>query len=215
MNDERDRIVGARHAVPLQDNSQRRHRRSIRLRGYDYSQAGAYFVTVCAHDRMCLFGEIADGKMRLNEAGRIVQQCWDQIPEHFHHVELGEFIVMPNHVHGIIVIAETPNVGARHAVPLHAVPLPEKFCKPVPGSIPTIVRSFKSAVTKRINELRDTPGASVWQRNYYEHVIREGESLHRIREYIANNPTQWELDRENPVGAKNFSPLPKHEPWRI
>jgi REP element-mobilizing transposase RayT len=180
------------------------------LREYDYSQTGAYFITICTHERICLFGDIMNGEMRLNDAGWIVQQCWDQIPEHSPHVELGEFIVMPNHVHGIIVIAETPNVGARHAVPL-----PEKFCKPVPGSIPTIVRSFKSAVTKRINELRNTPGAPVWQRNYYEHIIRNEESLNRIRKYIANNPTQWELDRENPVGAKNFSPLPKHEPWRI
>ena len=214
MNDERDRqhrIVGARHAVPLQDNSQRRHRRSIRLLGYDYSQAGAYFVTVCAHDRMCLFGEIADGKMRLNEAGRIVQQCWNQIPEHFPHVELGEFIVMPNHVHGIVVIAETPNVGARHAVPL-----PEKFCKPVPGSIPTIVRSFKSAVTKRINEMRGTPGVPVWQRNYYEHVIRNDESLHCIREYIINNPLQWDMDRENMIFGAGLKPAPTgNEPWRI
>jgi hypothetical protein len=95
------------------------------------------------------------------------------------------------------------------------VPLPEKFCKPVPGSIPTIVRSFKSAVTKRINKMRNTPGAPVWQRNYYEHIIRNDESLNCIREYIVNNPLQWELDRENPVGAKNFSPLPKDEPWRI
>jgi len=150
MNDERDRRGTACRAptynsrnVPLQDNSQRRHRRSIRLREYDYSQAGAYFITICTHERICLFGDIMNGEMRLNEAGRIVQQYWDQIPQHFPHVELGEFIVMPNHVHGIIVIAETPNVGARHAVPL----LPLGRCARAKEPILPGVRKTPSPVT--------------------------------------------------------------------
>ena len=103
---------------------------------------------------------------------------------------MDEFIVMPNHVHGIVVIDA---VGARHAVPL-----PEQFSKPVSGSVPTVVRSFKSAATKRINELRNTSGAKIWQRNYFEHIIRNDDELNRILEYIIGNPAQWDSDRENP-----------------
>ena len=181
------------------------HRRSIRLKGYDYCQVGAYFVTIVTQDRVCLFGAVVDGEMRLNDAGRMVAQCWQQIPAHFPHVELDEFVMMPNHVHGIIIV-----VGARHAVPL-----PERFGKPVSGSLPTIIRSFKSAATKRINELRGTTGTRVWQRNYYEHIIRDEQSWDRIREYIVNNPLQWELDRLNPNVGPGL-PLPRgNEPWRM
>jgi REP element-mobilizing transposase RayT len=122
---------------------------------------------------------------------------------------------MPNHVHGIIMIMDGPNVGARHAVPLrHA----ERFGKPVSGSIPTIVRSFKSAATKRINEQRGSPGTSVWQQDYYEHIVQDEDEFSRIREYIANNPLQWAVDRENPsTRATHASPLQrsKDEPWRV
>jgi len=175
---------------------EKHHRRSIRLKGYEYTRAGAYFVTICTKDRACLFGDVSDGVTRLNQMGHIVRQCWLAIPDHFPHVLLDEFVVMPNHVHGIIVIMATHIVGARHAVPLQ-FGKQEQFAKPVPGSIPTIVRSFKSAATKRINEHRGTPGAPVWQHNYYEHIIRNDGSLHRIREYIATNPLRWHLDREN------------------
>ncbi|GIV52421.1 MAG: hypothetical protein KatS3mg038_2942 [Candidatus Kapaibacterium sp.] len=207
-------------------DSQKHHRRSIRLKGYDYTQPGAYFVTIVTKDRVCLFGQVVEGQMRLNAVGHIAQQCWTDIPNHFPHVELDAFIIMPNHVHGILVITDVGarhavppdvDVGARHAVPLPTVPLPtappptvpqpptvsihptvEQFGKPVHGSIPTIVRSFKSAATRYINILRGTPGAPVWQRNYYEHIIRNEDALNRIREYIATNPLRWQLDRENP-----------------
>lgn len=188
------------------------HRRSIRLKGYDYSQPGAYFVTICTQNRACLFGDVVDGKMRLNDIGRIVEQCWYHIPVHFAHVQLDAFMVMPNHVHGIIVLVDSGNVGATHASPL-----PTRPRGPQRKSIASIVGSFKSTVTKRINDYRGTPGLPVWQRNYYEHIIRDEQSLIRIREYIANNPFQWALDRENPsvlAGAKNVSPLQKDEPWR-
>jgi len=207
------------------------HRRSIRLKGYDYAQAGAYFVTICTRERACLFGEVVDGEMRLNDAGRMVERCWLDIPRHFPHVELDAFVIMPNHIHGIIVITSDPDVGARHvearhvgarhAVPLQMAPHAEQFGKPVPGSLPTIVRSFKSAATKRINIWRGTPGASVWQRNYYEHILRDEASWERVREYIANNPLQWAVDRENPhridvhsVGARHAVPHPQHPPKR-
>jgi len=167
---------------------ERRHRRSIRLKGYDYSQPGAYFITICTQDRACLFGDVMGGEMRLNEYGHIVWRCLEEIPLHFPHAELDAFVVMPNHVHGIVILTVQNGVFGKM----------EQFGKPVPGSIPTIVRSFKSATTRHINALRGTPGAPVWQRNYYEHIIRNEESLNRIREYIVTNPMRWALDRENP-----------------
>jgi putative transposase len=177
-------------------------RRSIRLRGYDYSQAGAYFVTVCAYQRQCLFGAVIEGQMVLNEVGKIAQACWNEIPAHFPRVELDAFVVMPNHVHGIIVMMDAGRGTACRA------PTAESFGKPVPGSLPTIVRSFKSAVTRRINQWRTTPGQPVWQRNYFEHIVRNESALDRIRGYIETNPARWALDRENPrcQGSDDFDP---------
>ena len=151
------------------------HRRSIRLPGYDYAQPGAYFVTICTHGRACLFGRVVDGEMRLNDAGRIVQASWDDLPNHYPHVQLDAFVTMPNHVHGIIILMDEPTTK-RH-------PLSE------------IVRAFKSFSSRRINQLRGTPGTRTWQRNYYEHIIRNEGDLRRIRAYIANNPAKWFKDR--------------------
>jgi REP element-mobilizing transposase RayT len=168
-----------------------RRRRSIRLPGYDYSQAGAYFVTICTHRRRCLLGEIREAEVHLFDLGRVVVGCWEEIPRHFPHLSLDAWIVMPNHVHGILVISEYPiddetghacdAVGARHASPL-----------------PTIIGAFKSAAARRINDRLATPGAPVWQRGYYEHVVRNERALHRLRQYIAANPERWPHDRENP-----------------
>jgi len=168
------------------------HRRPLRLQQYDYSQVGAYFITICVHNRQHLFGNIADGQMHLNDAGCVAEQCWIEIPRHFNFIELDEFVVMPNHMHGIIVISDIRRGTACRA------PTLEQFGKPVPGSLPTIIRSFKSAVTRTVNTIRDTPGIPLWQRNYYEHVIRDEDALNRIREYIITNPMRWDLDRENP-----------------
>jgi len=120
----------------------RHHRRSIRLSGYDYSQAGAYFITICTQDRACLFGDVVDGEMRLNDAGRVAQQCWRQIPAHFPNVELDEFVVMPNHVHGILVITD---VGAKNFSPLH---LTEQIPHGTSRTIGSIIRGFKIGVIK-------------------------------------------------------------------
>ena len=171
---------------------EKRNRRSLRLQGYDYSQAGAYFVTICTQDQECLFGEVVDGEMRLSAAGRAVLAEWLKTADIRPYIELDAYVVMPNHFHGIVMITDGRRGTARRA------PTTERFGRPVPGSLPTIVRSFKSAATKRINERRGTRGASVWERNYYEHVIRDDESLSRISEYIQTNPLRWELDRENP-----------------
>jgi len=171
----------------------RPNRRSIRLKGYDYSQPGAYFITIVTQDRVCLFGVVVDGEMRLNEWGEIARQCWFDIPAHFPDAALDECVVMPNHIHGVIVLVDSP-VGATHESPL-----PTRPRGPKRQSIASIVGSSKSAVSKRINHHRGTPGAPVWQRNYYEHITRNEQSLNRIRQYIADNPQRWAFDRENPA----------------
>ena len=162
-------------------------RRSIRLPAYDYALPGAYYVTVVTKDRQAMFGEVVDGVVRMNGYGQAVDACWSEIAVHFPRVTPDAFVVMPNHIHGIVVIND---VGAQHAGPLRN--------NVVPGSLGAIVRSFKSASTKRINLLRNAPGALVWQRNYYEHVIRADDDLDRIRQYILDNPLRWEMDEYNP-----------------
>ena len=154
---------------------QKHHRKSIRLKGYDYSQAGAYYVTIMTYQRDCLFGEIVNAEMVLNDLGKIVDECWHAIPEYFPVVELGAHVSMPNHVHGIIMIRndESTTVGATHASPLR---IPNSHPRGVsPGSLGAIVGSFKSAVTKRIG--RELNATGIWQRNYYEHIIRDEKDL--------------------------------------
>jgi REP element-mobilizing transposase RayT len=175
---------------------QRHHRRSIRLKGYDYTQPGGYFVTLVTFQRKCLFGEIANQEMQLNDCGRALEHCWRAIPEHFPNVELGAHIIMPNHVHGIILLNGRGTICLRRGT-IYRAPTMEQFGKPVEGSIPTIVRTFKAAVTRRLG--REFNLTSVWQRNYYERVIRDEKEWDRIHRYIESNPAQWESDEENPV----------------
>ena len=172
------------------------HRRSIRLPGYDYAAAGAYFITICTQGRECLFGRVVDGEMRVNALGEIVRAEWEITKRLRAEIELGPYAVMPNHFHAIIWMIDDPRRGtARRAPTAHRAPAVEQFGKPVAGSIPTIVRAFKSAVTRQINLVRQTPGAAVWQRNYYEHIIRDEPSYEKIAAYILNNPRQWEADQ--------------------
>lgn len=193
----------------VQDTT-RHHRCSIRLKGYDYSQAGAYFITIVTRDRACLFGEVVDGEMRLNDVGKLVRDEWLRTRNIHPNVELDAFVVMPNHFHGISIINDS--VGAIHESPLQMTMTQRRNM-----ALPKLIGRFKMLSSKRINEMRGTLGVPVWQRNYYEHIIRNLESLNRIREYIANNPLQWMLDRENPdiVRARHAVPQPKDEPWRI
>jgi len=166
-------------------------RESIRLPHYDYTEVGAYFVTVCADKRRALFAKIIDDTIIEKEFGSVIRACWMAIPEHFPYVSLDAFVIMPNHIHGILVIYEQPSVGAQHAAPANQ--------SVAPGSLGAIIRSFKSASTKHINELRKSPSNPIWQRNYYEHVIRNDDELDRIRQYIIYNPVLWAVDRENPA----------------
>jgi len=175
-----------------------KNRRSIRLRDYDYSQSGAYFVTICTYNKECLFGHIVNGEMVLNDAGRIVQAVWDEIAKHFNHVELDQFVIMPNHVHGVITL-NSENVGAGSPRPT-AFPCPNENegrgnLAPTLG---TIVAFFKYQTTKRINESHGNPGQKLWQRNYYERVIRNESELNRAQQYIIDNSTKWDMDEENP-----------------
>jgi len=180
-------------------NRNKHYRRSIRLQGFDYSQAGAYFVTICTQERACLFGEVLDGDMRLNDAGGVVEQCWLAIPIHFPDVVLDAVVVMPNHVHGIVITIDRA-VGAKKFSPLRGENAEVRTPNRSPSkTIGSIVRGFKIGVTKWFRESRGKE--KVWQRNYYEHIIRNEEALSRIRQYIENNPMQWAYDRENPAAT--------------
>ena len=176
---------------------QKHHRRSIRLSHYDYSQPGAYFITMVTHGRDCLFGKIVRGDMQLSAMGQIAEEHWRLIPEHFLHVALGAYVIMPDHVHGIIIIQASSDAVAserRGTTMLCPNPPREEFGKPVKGSIPTIIRSYKAAVTNRIQKELHTTG--IWQRNYYEHIIRNEAEYNRIHAYIEANPARWGMDKE-------------------
>lgn len=179
-------------------NPEIHHRRSIRLNNFDYTATGAYFVTICAFDRECLFGGISNGEMTLNEFGHIVHGCWMETTDHFPNTVMDVFVVMPNHVHGIIFIRMFDKMTVSEGTTCRA-PTFESFGAPVAGSMATIVRSFKSAATKRINQIRNNPGTTVWQRGFFEHVIRNEKELNTIRCYIEENPTNWCQDTNNPA----------------
>jgi len=161
-------------------------RRSIRLPEYDYSRSGAYFITICSFNKELVFGEIVDGRIVLSEIGKIAAKYLEEIPNHFDNVFVDEYIIMPNHIHIIISI-----VGVQNFEPLR-----HEYQKIVPKSIGSIVRAYKASVTKwcRENDYKKFN----WQRNYFEHIIRNDEDHFRIKEYIQNNPLQWEIDEENP-----------------
>jgi len=165
------------------------HRRSVRLKEYDYSSPGAYFVTVVTHRYECIFGKIIDQEMQMNDLGRIVQKCWVVLPDHFLDIEIQPFVVMPNHIHGIITIIEKDRRGT-----IYRAPTIEKFGQPVVGSIPTIVRTYIAAVSRRSR--RDFGRVNIWQRNYYEHIIRNQSELDDIYKYILNIPYHWSDDPE-------------------
>lgn len=177
-------------------NPQRHHRRSIRLPGYDYREDGAYFITLCTADRACVFGEVRDGIVSLTRRGIIAQACWYDIPHHRPNVQLDEFIVMPNHTHGILWI---DNAGTGRGDACVALPL-EKKSQLYAGSLGAIVGSYKAAVSREINRLRPGAAANLWQPNYYEHVIRNDQALEAIREYVRTNAERWGSDSENPAG---------------
>ena len=198
-------------------------RRSIRLQGYDYSQAGAYFITICTQNRECMFGEIVDGKMALNHAGNMIQTVWDEIPFHYAGIEIDEFIVMPNHIHGIITIVVVgatprgcPGVGQENGQAQGPAPTGGTGNTGT-LSLGDMVHRFKTMTTKRYADgvkqsgWQSFPG-KLWQRNYWEHIVRNEMELNRIREYIHTNPTQWESDQLNLLEIGTVGPTMVREP---
>ncbi|MCT4636842.1 MAG: hypothetical protein N4A72_03950 [Bacteroidales bacterium] len=193
---------------------------SARLRNYDYGKNGAYFVTICTKDRQHFFGEIIHNKMILSEIGNLTNEYWYEIPEHFPFVKLGAFIAMPNHIHGIVIIDKNiycrdcncrydchGNGRCRHCrnVACNVSTMTTTTTKtttqknehmasisPKPGSLSTIIRSYKSAVSKSAHILNDQFG---WQPRFHDHIIRNKTDYNRIENYIINNPKKWNEDR--------------------
>jgi putative transposase len=162
------------------------NRKYVRLPEHDYSTAGVYFVTICTLNKQCLFGEIKNGTMRPNLYGKIVQQSWNDIPKHYSDINNEIFSMMPNHVHGIIIITDDNGRSGLKPDPTNRHALPE------------IIRGFKTFSAKGINEFRQSPGVQIWQRSFYEHIIRTEKEYHEIGEYIYHNPQKWDSDTENP-----------------
>ena len=174
--------------LELRFDPDRHHRRSIRLQGFDYTQPGAYFVTICTYHRECILGDVIDGEMRLSKPGSIVSECWADLVNHYPCVTLDSFVAMPNHIHGVIQLTD---------VALDPTPMPARR-----RALPEIVRGFKTFSSRRINDSRSSPGTAVWQRNYYEHVIRDEQELEAVRHYIEGNPAKWAQDVDNPANLE-------------
>jgi putative transposase len=178
-------------------NPDRHHRRSIRLDNYDYARAGAYFVTICIQDRLCTFGEVSNDRVNLNDSGRLIASLWEDLPDHYPGIGTDAFVLMPNHLHGILVL-ESDAAGRSISPPPGRRPL----------TLSELVNRFKTLTTKRYSDgvkslgWRSFPGR-LWQRGYFEHVIRNEKSLNDIRRYIDQNPLHWSIDRENPATLVN------------
>ena len=177
-------------------------RRSIRLPGHDYAGAGAYFITIVAYGRACLFGDIVNGEMRLNRFGQAVTDAWAWLGAQYSYVDVDAYVVMPNHIHGVLFLREghsgrsAPGRGGSRTAPTGGA-----LRKP----LGRLIGAFKTVSAKTINQSRGTPGAPVWQRNYYEHIVRDEAALDRIRAYIADNPAHWSQDSENPSVGRGGS----------
>lgn len=173
----------------MQDKFKKYQRRSIRLKQYDYSTTGFYFITICTWKHLCLFGKIEKDRMIINKSGEITEKEWYRTGELRANIKLHEFIIMPNHMHGIIEITNNRDTTRRGTA------CRARFAKPQQGTISTMIRSYKSAVTKQIRDQSNDRKLKIWQRNYYEHIIRNEEAYLKISEYIQNNPLKWKEDK--------------------
>ena len=175
------------------------HRRSIRLRGYDYSQPGSYYVPLCTQGKEHLFGQIVEGEMHPNERGDCVARCWKWLAQQYLYIDLDEWTVMPNHLHGIIVI--TDGTGASRNAPTETCGIVGRGgSRTAPTKrkpLGRLVGAFKTVSTDYINQLRGTPTRPLWQRDFYDHIIRNEDELNKIREYIRTNPLRWASDPDN------------------
>jgi REP element-mobilizing transposase RayT len=207
-------------------NPDKHRRRSIRFTGYNYSLPGVYFVTICVKDRECFFGEIGEAAIKLNDAGIMIQESWEELPKRFESIDLDEFVVMPNHLHGIVVLKDSvgaslvdaqydandlgPARGTLKKVPDESdnnvhTDIYRAGTRPAPtnAKFPDIIGSFKSLTTNQyIKGVRDSNwlpfNKKLWQRNYYEHIVRNEKELDLVRKYIIENPLKWDMDNENP-----------------
>ena len=183
-------------------NPEIHHRRSIRLKDYDYASAGAYFVTLCVQNRECLFGSITDVEIELCASGKMICETWKQLPENYPSVEIDDYVVMPNHFHGIIIIGTRPFGGLGDGAACLLRGHPQGGAPTL--SLPDVVHRFKSLTTARYRQGVVQYGwqpfyGRLWQRNYYEHVIRNEDELDDIRKYIDENPRKWDHDENNPL----------------
>ena len=193
-------------------------RRSIRLRGYDYTQPGAYFVTMCTQNRECLLGEIENGQVRLNDAGQMIARWWNELNRKFPTIKTDVSVIMPNHLHGIIVLRPNSSVGTAlcgrpdlvgrdDGQPRRVAPTEEGTeVAPTRPTLGDIIGWFKTMTTNEyirgVKQMNWPPfPGRLWQHNYYERIVRNERELHAIRQYIVENPLKWEFDRENPAVA--------------
>ena len=183
---------------PRPPSGERPSRKSMRLPHFDYSADGAYFVTICVDGHRCLLGEVVGDRVVLTPLGDAVAECWQAVGGHFGGVELGPFVVMPNHVHGIVWIARESGGEANKGLALTNVLSSSDGGVVGAPTLGQIIGWFKYESTKRINAVRGTPGMRFWQRNYYDHIVRTEEGLYRIAEYIEGNPSSWRRDEMNP-----------------
>lgn len=189
----------------MSHNTDLPRRKYLRLRSYDYASAGGYFVTICTHQQAFLFGAVQEGVVSLNNAGRIVEQFWEELPQHYPTAVLDSFVIMPNHVHGILFLQSIDEIrSGRRPDPTGSVNRVDARSghRPDP-TLSDIIRSFKTFSANRINKLRDTTGQPLWQRSYFERIIRNERELNNIRQYISDNPVRWEFDWENPDRIKS------------
>lgn len=180
------------------NNSKTYHRKSIRLKEYDYANANWYYVTICTLNKEHIFGEVLNNKVVLSNSGKIVKEEWLRTKEIRKNIDLDYYVIMPNHFHGIIIMTynmnenvSEENIKSRDT--MHRVPTNRTFGTAIPNTLSTIIGAFKASVTKRIHRLSNN-NIHIWQRNYYEHIIRNEDDLYRIRQYIEQNPLKWQLD---------------------
>ena len=171
------------------------NRKSVRLTDYDYSGPGAYFVTICTNNRRCILGTVEAGLVKLNKLGQMVELRWKKIPEHHPRVQLDQYIIMPNHLHGLLFFLQR-NEGAAGCAPTSVLGGNPKL-----GSLSNVIRSFKASVSRNAGETGCCLRGHLWQRSFYEHVIRNETDMKQVREYIVTNPLRWSVDRENTEGA--------------
>jgi REP element-mobilizing transposase RayT len=188
------------------DDPEKYNRHSIRMKGYDYSLPGAYFVTLISFHTEYLFGEVKNGELLQSDIGGLIKDCWMGLPIFFEHIRLDEQVLMPNHLHGIIIIDTALGKGEAfsdiepievEAESENASPLRPRGTQP--GLLGAIIQNFKSVSTRMANKRYFEPGNKIWQRDYYERIIRNERELNAIRQYIRDNPLNWDLDSENPM----------------